>query len=38
VTRTSSYYDTFVKDDGGWLFAERKLNVDWTDTRRLQPA
>jgi hypothetical protein len=27
------YYDTFVKIDGTWLFAERKLMVDWTDTR-----
>src|SRR5579859_7335322 len=25
------YYDTFVKADGTWLFAERKLLVDWTD-------
>jgi hypothetical protein len=29
------YYDTFVKADGTWLFAERKLLVDWTDTRPL---
>jgi len=29
------YYDTFVKEDGAWLFAERKLYVDWTDTRPL---
>ena len=27
------YLDTFAKQDGGWLFAERKLMVDWTDTR-----
>src|SRR4029077_15634593 len=27
------YYDTFVKVEGTWLFAERKLVVDWTDTR-----
>jgi hypothetical protein len=27
------YRDTFVKHDGAWLFAERKLYVDWTDTR-----
>jgi ketosteroid isomerase-like protein len=27
------YQDTFVKRDGAWLFAERKLYVDWTDTR-----
>ena len=29
------YYDTFEKDDGAWLFAERKLYVDWMDTRGL---
>src|SRR6201984_2937623 len=23
------YYDTFVKRDGSWLFAERLLYVDW---------
>jgi len=23
------YYDTFVKMDGSWLFAERLLYVDW---------
>jgi hypothetical protein len=27
------YLDTFVKTDGTWLFAERKLFVDWTETR-----
>jgi choline dehydrogenase-like flavoprotein len=27
------YLDTFVKQDGAWLFAERRLLVDWTDTR-----
>ena len=30
------YLDTFVKRDGAWLFAERKLYVDWTETRRSQ--
>jgi hypothetical protein len=29
------YYDTFVKMDGSWLFAERKLYVDWTEERNL---
>ena len=29
------YYDTFVKRDGGWLFAERQLYVDWVDERGL---
>ena len=27
------YLDTFSKENGTWLFAERKLMVDWTDTR-----
>ena len=27
------YLDMFSKKDGTWLFAERKLMVDWTDTR-----
>ena len=27
------YLDNFVKQDGAWLFAERKLLVDWTETR-----
>lgn len=27
------YLDTFAKRDGRWLFAERKLMVDWVDTR-----
>jgi SnoaL-like domain len=29
------YYDTFVKVDGTWLFAERKLYVDWLEQREL---
>ncbi|HVR24627.1 MAG TPA: nuclear transport factor 2 family protein [Candidatus Polarisedimenticolia bacterium] len=29
------YYDTFVKQDGAWLFAERKLYVDWVEERIL---
>jgi hypothetical protein len=29
------YYDTFVKMDGTWLFAERKLYVDWIEERVL---
>lgn len=29
------YYDTFVKMDGAWLFAERLLYVDWIDERAL---
>jgi hypothetical protein len=27
------YYDVLAKVEGKWLFAERKLMVDWTDTR-----
>jgi hypothetical protein len=27
------YEDTFTKLDGTWLFSERRLYVDWTDTR-----
>jgi hypothetical protein len=27
------YYDTFVKMDGSWLFAERLLYVDWIEER-----
>jgi ketosteroid isomerase-like protein len=29
------YMDTFVKTDGEWLFAERKLYVDWLEERQL---
>ena len=29
------YYDTFVKTDRAWLFAERQLYVDWVDERAL---
>jgi hypothetical protein len=29
------YYDTFVKTEGSWLFAERLLYVDWMDERAL---
>ena len=31
------YLDTFVRQDGVWLFAERRLMVDWTDTRPSTP-
>ena len=31
------YGDTFVKADGAWLFAERKLYVDWAETRSSHP-
>jgi len=29
------YLDTFVKVDGAWLFAERRLYVDWLEERTL---
>src|SRR5689334_18204252 len=29
------YYDTFVKQNGVWLFAERLLYVDWIEERLL---
>ena len=29
------YDDGFVKQDGAWLFAERRLMVDWIETRPL---
>ena len=32
---TLRYYDTFVKADGAWLFAERLLYVDWIEEREL---
>ena len=29
------YYDTFVKQEGAWMFAERLLYVDWIEERIL---
>jgi SnoaL-like domain len=29
------YLDSFVKQDGGWLFAERQLYVDWMEERAI---
>lgn len=31
------YLDEFVKQDGEWFFAERRLMVDWTETRPCAP-
>jgi hypothetical protein len=31
------YRDAFVKRDGAWLFAQRELYVDWTETRASRP-
>jgi SnoaL-like domain len=30
------YRDSFIKHDGTWRFAERKLLIDWTDRRPSQ--
>ena len=32
------YLDTFTKIDGRWYFAERKLILDWSETRAMAPA
>jgi ketosteroid isomerase-like protein len=29
------YLDSFVKHDGLWYFSQRRLMVDWTETRQL---
>lgn len=29
------YYDTYEKIDGAWLYAERRLYVDWIEVRSL---
>jgi ketosteroid isomerase-like protein len=31
------YLDEFAKQDGQWLFAERRLMVNWTETRPSTP-
>ena len=31
------YLDSFVKIDGAWLFAERNLILDWSETRPSTP-
>jgi hypothetical protein len=31
------YLDQFVKQAGRWLFAERRLMVNWTETRPFAP-
>lgn len=31
------YLDTFAKVDGAWLFAERNLILDWSETRPSTP-
>jgi hypothetical protein len=29
------YLETFAKTDGRWYFAERRLILDWSETRSL---
>jgi hypothetical protein len=29
------YLDTFLKQEGQWLFSERRLYVDWVENRQL---
>jgi hypothetical protein len=29
------YQDRFVRENGAWLFARRKLSVDWVETTEL---
>jgi hypothetical protein len=31
------YLDSFVKIEGTWLFEERKLILDWSETRTSAP-
>jgi hypothetical protein len=31
------YLDAFAKIDGSWYFAERKLLLDWSETRPSTP-
>jgi hypothetical protein len=35
MTTSLRYLDTFAKLDGAWLFAERRLYVDWIDEHAL---
>ena len=35
IVASLRYLDTSVKIDGAWLFAERRLYVDWVDERPL---
>jgi hypothetical protein len=38
VVASLRYHDTFVKTDGTWRFGERRLYVDWTETRAVAAA
>ena len=30
------HQDTFIKEEGTWRFSERRLYVDWTETRTIR--
>ncbi len=32
------YRDTFINEDATWRFGERRLYVDWTETRSVEAA
>ena len=38
IVLTTAYQDTFVKTNGTWRFAERRLYVRWTEGRTLEGA
>ena len=38
IVMSIRYEDSFIKTNGDWFFAERKLVIDWTDTRPSQPS
>ncbi len=37
IVMSIRYEDTYAKQDGAWLFAERRLIIVWTDSRLSQP-
>jgi len=37
IVMSIRYEDRYAKQDGAWLFAERKLIITWTDTRASRP-
>lgn len=37
MTASIRYLDQFAKTDGRWLFSERRLMVNWTETRPSTP-
>jgi len=37
IPSSNRYEDTIQQWDGTWLFSERRLYVDWIDTRPISP-